>query len=297
MSELASAIIEKRRATTSEGAILVAISGIDASGKGTLASRLAAHLRDRGMTVESIGADVWLTPLDRLNLAPDPGEQFYLHAIRVDEMFRGIAGLQEEGRSIEVILLEGIFLFKRALQSRYDFSIWVDCRFETALGRALARNQEGLRRERLLTDYRRIYFPAQELHLRRDNPREFANIVYLNDPLGPERRIPNRKFLKPGRGGPHLMGDLPTWKAGLMVTCQTFVEFLMDYLSGGLPESQRNEFDEHLAACVACVAYMKTYTETIELGKAAFKDPDAPVPADVPEDLVKAILAARGANG
>jgi len=78
-----------------------------------------------------------------------------------------------------------------------------------------------------------------------------------------------------------------------MITCRTFVGFLMDYMSGELPERQRDEFDEHLAACVACVAYMKTYGDTIKLGKAAFGDQDAAVPDDVPEDLVKAILAAR----
>ena len=81
-----------------------------------------------------------------------------------------------------------------------------------------------------------------------------------------------------------------------MITCRTFVEFLMDYMSGDLPQSQKEEFDGHLAACVACVAYMKSYAETIELGKAAFKDPDAGVPDDVPEDLVKAILASRRAR-
>ena len=81
-----------------------------------------------------------------------------------------------------------------------------------------------------------------------------------------------------------------------MVTCRTFVEFLMDYLSGGLPDSQRDEFDAHVAACVACVAYMKTYKETVELGKAAFQDPDSEVPTEVPEDLIKAVLAARRAN-
>jgi anti-sigma factor RsiW len=78
-----------------------------------------------------------------------------------------------------------------------------------------------------------------------------------------------------------------------MVTCRTFVEFLMDYLSGDLDAAQRDAFDRHVADCVACVAYMNTYRETIELGKAAFKDPEAPVPEDVPEDLVKAVLAAR----
>jgi anti-sigma factor RsiW len=78
-----------------------------------------------------------------------------------------------------------------------------------------------------------------------------------------------------------------------MITCRTFVEFLMDYLSGELPEHQRDDFDRHLADCVACVAYMNTYRETIALGKAAFRDPDAAVPGDVPEDLIKAILEVR----
>ena len=78
-----------------------------------------------------------------------------------------------------------------------------------------------------------------------------------------------------------------------MVTCRTFVEFLMDYLSGDLDVAQRDAFDLHIANCVACVNYMNSYCETIELGKAAFKNPDAPVPAEVPEDLVKAVLAAR----
>jgi anti-sigma factor RsiW len=53
-------------------------------------------------------------------------------------------------------------------------------------------------------------------------------------------------------------------------------------------------FDAHLAGCADCVAYVKTYAATIRLGKAAFVEPDAPVPADVPEALVRAILAARG---
>ena len=82
-----------------------------------------------------------------------------------------------------------------------------------------------------------------------------------------------------------------------MITCRTFVEFLMDYMSGELPEPQKDEFDAHVSACVACVAYMKTYGETVTLGKAAFANPDAPLPDDVPEDLLKAILKARSANG
>jgi anti-sigma factor RsiW len=78
-----------------------------------------------------------------------------------------------------------------------------------------------------------------------------------------------------------------------MITCRTFVDFLMEYLDGSLPPGQADSFDEHLAQCTACVAYMKTYQETVRLGKQAFSDPDAEVPEDVPEELVKAILEAR----
>lgn len=77
------------------------------------------------------------------------------------------------------------------------------------------------------------------------------------------------------------------------VTCRQFVEFLDDYLSGVLDLGQREAFNEHLALCPSCVSYMKTYRETVRLGKAALDATDEPVPAHVPEDLVRAILDAR----
>ena len=78
-----------------------------------------------------------------------------------------------------------------------------------------------------------------------------------------------------------------------MITCRTFVEFLMDYLEGDLPADQADTFEMHLSQCSACVNFMKTYQETIRMGKMAFKDPEAPVPDEVPEELVKAILESR----
>src|SRR5262249_4069049 len=47
-------------------------------------------------------------------------------------------------RDVKVILLEGIFLLKRELRSRYDLALWIDCSFDEALERAITRNQEGL---------------------------------------------------------------------------------------------------------------------------------------------------------
>lgn len=177
--KLAATVEGERRGLPRPGPLLVAISGIDASGKGTLAAALTPLLRLRGLQVEAVGADAWLTPLEHLDLDSDPAGAFYRGAIRFEEMFRWIDELR--ARPLDVILMEGIFLFKRELRDRYDLSIWLECGFETALTRALERNQEGLPRERLIADYGRIYFPAQRLHLERDFPVDFAGILHSND--------------------------------------------------------------------------------------------------------------------
>ena len=62
------------------------------------------------------------------------------------------------------------------------------------------------------------------------------------------------------------------------MTCREFIDFLMEYLSGELSARERAEFERHLADCPDCSAYLRSYEETIKLGKAAFADPDAPVP-------------------
>ena len=74
------------------------------------------------------------------------------------------------------------------------------------------------------------------------------------------------------------------------LTCQQLIDFIMSYLDNELPDDQRAEFDRHMAACPSCVDYLETYEKTVQLTKTAADDP---VPAEVPESLVQAILAAR----
>jgi anti-sigma factor RsiW len=75
--------------------------------------------------------------------------------------------------------------------------------------------------------------------------------------------------------------------------CLEFVEFLMAYLERELPTAEREEFERHLDRCPDCVNYLATYEETVRLGKGLCDDPDGPPPADAPDELVRAILAAR----
>jgi anti-sigma factor RsiW len=77
------------------------------------------------------------------------------------------------------------------------------------------------------------------------------------------------------------------------LTCREFADFMMDYLSDELSTESRAAFEYHLSLCINCRRYLASYRETVRLGKRAFEDVDADVPSQVPEDLVKAILAAR----
>ena len=82
----------------------------------------------------------------------------------------------------------------------------------------------------------------------------------------------------------------------LMITCRELEEFIADYLDGALPWRQRLVFRLHLLYCRECRDYLASYRRSIALGKAVFQYPDEPVPEEIPEDLVRAILAARGAG-
>lgn len=79
----------------------------------------------------------------------------------------------------------------------------------------------------------------------------------------------------------------------LMVTCQELEGFIVDYLDDTLPRRQRMIFNLHLRMCRECRSYLEAHKRVIALGKTAFNEPDEAVSNDVPEDLVKAILAAR----
>jgi len=199
-------IVATRSRVPEERSALLAVSGIDGSGKGFVTAEIVARLRARGLSVAGINVDGWLAlPHVRFS-ATDPARHFYEHALRFDELFDQLVLPLRDARSVrveadfaeetatayrkqlwefddvDVIVLEGIYLLKRELRAHYDLSLWIDCSFETALERALARGQEGLPPEETVRAYRTIYFPAQEIHFARDEPRSAASVVVANDP-------------------------------------------------------------------------------------------------------------------
>lgn len=190
-------------------ASLAAVTGIDGSGKGYVSALLADALRQAGRSVALINIDGWLNLPEARFCRANPGEHFYRHAIRFDEMFEQLVLPLRRRRSvrvevdfaeetatafrkhlyefagIDIIVLEGIYLLKRRFQRLYDVSFWIECSFETALARAIARAQEGLTPEATIAAYRTIYFPAQEIHFALDEPRDAATAIIENESPNP----------------------------------------------------------------------------------------------------------------
>jgi uridine kinase len=196
--------ILKTQASAGHRASLIAISGIDASGKGYVSEAIARELTALGKRVALIGIDGWLNlPAVRFR-ARESGRHFYTHALRFNEMFRMlidpliargsvdcVADFADETaqsfrkhryqfQDVEIVLLEGIFLFRRDLCDRYDLRVWIECSFETALHRAVARGQEGLPPAETWAAFESIYFPAQRVHFTADKPHNCADIVIDN---------------------------------------------------------------------------------------------------------------------
>lgn len=186
--------------------VLVGVSGIDGSGKGHWSARLRTALLAKGLRSEVVSVDMWLALPSRRFDASRPAWNFYEHGIRFDAMLNDVVRPLGSTRSLrrtidaadatmteqynhhtlilddlDVLIVEGIFLFKRQLRDEFDVRIWIDCTFETALERALRRGQEGLPEREVIRDYHTVYFPAQQLHAELDDPTACADLVVVND--------------------------------------------------------------------------------------------------------------------
>ena len=204
LRRITNAMIEKRAAIPAARSVLAGISGIDASGKGLIASKLRDNLEAEGLRTALISADDWLNlPSVRFS-DTNPCRHFYENSLRLDEMFGSlvlplkrdrqvdrVADTAEETadsfrrgtyslHDIDVILLEGIFLFKEKYREVFDLKIWIECPFATALERAVRRSQEGLGREETIKVYETVYFPAQRHHFLIDDPFASADLTFPN---------------------------------------------------------------------------------------------------------------------
>jgi uridine kinase len=186
-------------------AFTVAISGIDASGKGYISKILQDELEALGYSVANINIDPWQNPIPVRLRRRNAADNFYYNVYRWKEVFGELLLPLKNNRNIyltsklikshadeyyehiydykciDFLLIDAILLFQEKYIPFYDYKIWIDCSFETGLQRAVARNSEMLDEKRLVQDYEVYYYATQRLHFKIDNPQRAADIVFRND--------------------------------------------------------------------------------------------------------------------
>jgi uridine kinase len=197
--------------------VRVAIDGIDAAGKTTLADELVSPIEAQGRPAIRASLDGFHRPRAEryqhgedsptsyyedsfdyaalreillLPLGPE-GSRVYQHAIFDYQADAPLPSRREHAGENAVLLFDGIFLLRPELDGLWDYRIFVDVAFETALQRALLRDEPLFGSSTTTEDrYLRRYFPAQCLYLDTVRPQQRADAVVDNDdPAHPRLRF------------------------------------------------------------------------------------------------------------
>lgn len=189
-------------------AVRVAIDGVDAAGKTTLADELAPAIAARGRRVIRASIDGFHRPrAERYRRGADSpngyyhdsfdyaalrtvlllplgpgGDRHYRRAVFDFHADTATAAPLEQAPDDAVLLFDGVFLLRPELVPLWDYRIFVAADFTITMQRAIVRDQalfgsaEGVRAR-----YRQRYIPGQHLYLQAVRPQEHADAVVNND--------------------------------------------------------------------------------------------------------------------
>lgn len=186
----------------------VGIDGCDAAGKTMLADSLGHAVAEAGRMVIRASIDGFHNPASvRYRRGRESGEGYFLDSFNTDALTRlllhplGPGGSRSYRRTLfdfrsdsrvecnsqiapidAVLIFDGVFLHRDDLAGCWDFSIFLDVDFGTAIRRAEARDatlfgSRSAARQR----HERRYVPGQRLYFATCNPRDRASVVIRND--------------------------------------------------------------------------------------------------------------------
>ena len=154
------------------------ISGIDCSGKSTLAKELFSEAKAMGIGGELAQVDDFIIPrAERKRGGPahiDYFENTFDHA----GFKRKVDSLKTRSNA-SLVIGEGVFVFKKELAPLWDIKVWIDMPDSMSVERGAVRDADYFgSAENARGEYLRRFIPAHKYHLERDQPVETADIVF-----------------------------------------------------------------------------------------------------------------------
>jgi len=194
--------------------VRVAVDGVDAAGKTTLADELAALLAARGRAVIRAGIDGFgRSRADRYRRGELSAEGYYQDgfdypALRADLLEPLGPGGSRRYRTATfdvrtdqpraaplllaapdaVLVVDGVFLLRPELNDAWDLRVFLEVGFQETLRRAVARDRALFgSAQTTRARYQRRYIPGQRRYLATAQPQRIADVVIDNhDPTTPK---------------------------------------------------------------------------------------------------------------
>ncbi|MCL4369062.1 MAG: uridine kinase [Actinobacteria bacterium] len=200
--------------------VRVAIDGVDASGKTTLANELSPLIEGLGRPVLRASIDGFHRPrAERYRRGADSPEGYYLDSFNHEAIrallleplgpggdrqyqtaifnFRTDKRVQDppcDAPANAVLLFDGVFLLRPELNDCWDFSIFIDVAVDEVVRRACERDLALFGSvDAILERYWKRYVPGQRIYLETVRPQELADAVLENtDPAHPKLSVRRR---------------------------------------------------------------------------------------------------------
>ncbi len=193
----------------------VAVDGVDAAGKTSLADELAAVITPHRPVIRA-SIDRFHNPREvRYRLGPDSPEGYYADSFDLPALRRLLDPLGPGGSRIiqtglfdfradaahvnapveaapdAVLLFDGVFLLRPELADCWDYVIFVHVPFEEVLRRAVLRDADLFGEPQAVIDrYTKRYIPAQQAYLAQYRPEARADaVVYNEEPGNPGLKV------------------------------------------------------------------------------------------------------------
>lgn len=191
-----------RQLPRKRGTLLVAIDGCGASGKSTFAQRmlrtlpdalvihgddfyLPSHLRQPN-SGETIAADFDLRRLHQQVLEPLSRDELgnYQQYDWIRDELTSYKSVPAGG----IVIIEGIYAMLPPLAELYDYTIWLECPYDTRLARGLARDGDSAR-----DLWVNRWMPAEDRYVEMHQPLRKATLVV--DASGAVEHIAENEFV------------------------------------------------------------------------------------------------------
>lgn len=177
-------VIERVRQSFTEASgatVFLGISGIDCSGKTTLAKALLERANSEGLIAKLVMVDDFMIPEADRAISQPPHIQWFESTFDHERFAEKIKSSSRVD-GVQLVIAEGVFLFRRELAPLWELKAWMEMSTERSLECGIERDAEFFgSSEQARVEYLRRFVPAHEHHLARDKPSAHADFVFHVD--------------------------------------------------------------------------------------------------------------------